>query len=270
MTKLIIVITGSTQGIGFGLARSFLALGCPVVINGRSQAATKRALSALSTEFDPNFILGAAGDVTDPTAMQSLWNSSIEMFGRVDIWINNAGWSGEQGSLWQRPFEEVAQVISTNVLGTINGAQVAMRGMLSQGHGAIYNMEGMGSDGRKHAGLTTYGTSKYAIHYLTKSLAIEAKNTPVLVGSLRPGMVVTNMITDRYIDRPEEWERARKIFNIIADSVENVTPWLANKMVENQKNDVVLAYSSSWKLLWRLLQQPFVKRNLFPDSPTGS
>ena len=51
--------------------------------------------------------------------------------------------------------------------------------MLAQGFGAIYNMEGMGSDGRKHAGLTMYGTSKYAVHYFTESLALEAKETPV-------------------------------------------------------------------------------------------
>ena len=138
-----------------------------------------------------------------------------------------------------------------------------MRGMLAQGFGAIYNMEGMGSDGRKHAGLTMYGTSKYAVHYFTESLALEAKETPVIVGGLRPGMVVTDLLTDRYKDRPEEWERAKKIFNIIADRVENVSPWLAKRMLANQKNGAVLAYSSTWKLLWRFVSQPFVRRDLF-------
>ena len=88
--------------------------------------------------------------------------------------------------------------------------------------------------GVKHAGLKIYGTSKYAVHYFTESLALEAKETPVIVGSLRPGMVVTDLLTERYKGRPEEWERAKKIFNIIADKVENVTPWLAKRMLANQ------------------------------------
>jgi len=76
-------------------------------------------------------------------------------------------------------------------------------------------------------------------------------------------MVITEMIVNRYRDRPEEWERAKKIFNIIADKVENVTPWLANKILANQKNGEIISYSSSWKLLWRFVSQPIFKRNLF-------
>jgi NAD(P)-dependent dehydrogenase (short-subunit alcohol dehydrogenase family) len=156
-------------------------------------------------------------------------------------------------------------VIATNVLGTIFGAQVAFRGMQAQGHGAIYNMEGMGSDGRMHAGLTFYGTTKSAIHYFTKSLALEAKDSPVIIGGLRPGMVATDMIRDRYKDRPEDWERAKSIFNIIAERVETVTPWLAEQMLINRKNDVILSYSSPWKLLRKFASSPFVKRQVFDD-----
>jgi short-subunit dehydrogenase len=138
-----------------------------------------------------------------------------------------------------------------------------MRGMLQQGYGAIYNMEGMGADGRKHAGLTLYGTSKYAIDYFTESLALEAKETPVIIGRLRPGMVFTDMIVDRYKDRPSDWERAKKIFNIIADTVENVSPWLVKRMLENHKSGAVLSYSSSLKLMGRFLKSRFIKRDLF-------
>ena len=257
------VITGSTRGIGLGLAEDFLSRGHSVTVSGRGQEAVKKVVASLASRFDAESVLGMACDVTNPAQVQALWDKSVERFGKVDIWVNNAGWSGEQGMVWERPEEELTGVITINLLGTTYGSQVAMKGMLAQGVGAIYNMEGMGSDGRKHAGLTLYGTSKYAVHYFTESLALEAKETPVLVGGLRPGMVVTGLITDRYKDRPEEWERAKKIFNIIADRVENVAPWLAKQMLENKKNGAMLAYSSTWKLLWRLVKQPFVKRNLF-------
>ena len=179
------------------------------------------------------------------------------------MWVNNAGWSGNEGMVWERPAAEVASVIATNVIGTVFGAQTAMRGMLTQGFGAVYNMEGMGSDGRKHVGLTMYGTSKYGVHYFSESLALEAKGMPVIVGSLRPGMVITGMITERYKDRPADWERVKKIFNIIAERPETVTPWLVEAMLANRKNGAILSFSSPWKLMWKFATSPFVKRDLF-------
>ena len=263
MKNKTIVITGSTRGIGYGLARAFLSLGCSVTVSGREEKTVEEAVAGFQSRFEAERVFGAACDVTNPSHLQALWDKSIDRFGKVDIWVNNAGWSGEQGLIWERPEGELYGVIATNVLGTAYGSQTAMRGMLAQGSGAIYNMEGMGGDGRKHAGLTMYGTSKYAVHYFTESLALEAKESPIIVGSLRPGMVVTELISNRYKDRPEEWERAKKVFNVIADRVENVSPWLANRMLTNQKNGTVLAYSSTWKLLWRLVSQPFVRRDLF-------
>jgi NAD(P)-dependent dehydrogenase (short-subunit alcohol dehydrogenase family) len=177
--------------------------------------------------------------------------------------VNNAGYSGEMGMVWERPAEEAQSVIATNLMGTILGSQAALRGMRSQGGGAVYNMEGMGGDRRKHAGLTFYGTTKYAIHYFTASLALEAKDTGIVVGGLRPGMVATDLLRDRYKDRPEEWERARKIFNILAERAESVTPWLARQMLDNQKNGAILSYSTPWKMYWKFISSPFVKRNVF-------
>jgi NAD(P)-dependent dehydrogenase (short-subunit alcohol dehydrogenase family) len=266
MTEKIIVITGSTRGIGYGLAESFLRLGCSIVVSGRSMETTERAVENLNAKYGKPRIFGIPCDVTDPEQVIDLWDGTIDRFGKVDIWINNAGYSGEMGMVWERPPKEVDSVIATNLLGTIYGAQVAFRGMQAQGFGAIYNMEGMGSDGRMHAGLTFYGTTKSAVHYFTKSFAMEAKETPIIVGGLRPGMVATDLLRDRYKDRPEDWERARKIFNIIAERIETVTPWLAEKILNNTKNDIILSYSSSWKLLWKFVSSPFMKRQVFDES----
>ncbi len=87
------------------------------------------------------------------------------------------------------------RLIRTNLLGTIHGSRAAMRGMLAQGGGAIYNLEGWGSDGKRRGGLAVYGTSKCAIRYFTLALADEAAGTPVLVGTLSPGMMVTGFLT---------------------------------------------------------------------------
>jgi NAD(P)-dependent dehydrogenase (short-subunit alcohol dehydrogenase family) len=221
------------------------------------------AAEKLMAKYGQDRVAGQACDVIDPAQVMELWEAARTRFGSVDLWVNNAGYAGEMAMVWDLPVEELQEVIQTNIVGTMLGAQTAMRGMKSQGYGAIYNMEGMGSDGRKHAGLSLYGTSKYAVHYFTESLAMEARDTGILIGSLRPGMVATDMIRDRYRDRPADWERAKRIFNIIAAPVERVTPWLAQAMLANQKNGAVLSYSSSLKLLWNFVRSPFVKEKVF-------
>ncbi len=265
MLEKIIVITGSTRGIGYGLAESFLQYGCSVIVSGRDTKSTEQAVRDLAVKYDEAHVLGIPCDVTIPEQVTALWERTTAHFGSVDIWVNNAGRSGDMGMVWEHQPEEVEPVIATNVLGTIYGSQVAFRGMQAQGQGAIYNMEGMGSDGRMHAGLTFYGTTKSAVHYFTKSLALEAKDTPIIIGGLRPGMVATGMIRDRYKDRPEDWERAKKIFNIIAERVEIVTPWLAKQMLDNRRNDVTLSFSSPLKLLWKFISSPFVKWQVFDN-----
>jgi NAD(P)-dependent dehydrogenase (short-subunit alcohol dehydrogenase family) len=90
-----IVITGSTRGIGYGLAEAFLSLGCSVTVSGRGEEAVEKAAAGLKSSFEAERVFGTACDVTDPSQLQALWDKSIEIFRKVDIWVNNAGWSGE-------------------------------------------------------------------------------------------------------------------------------------------------------------------------------
>jgi NAD(P)-dependent dehydrogenase (short-subunit alcohol dehydrogenase family) len=260
-----IVITGATRGIGFGLAKAFLERGCAVAVSGRAQTSVDDALRKLAGQFPQADLLGRICDVRQSGQVQALWDAAMEHWGAIDLWVNNAGISGPQALIWELPGVVPTDVINTNILGTLYGCQIAIQGMLKQGHGAIYNMEGMGSDGRMHAGLTSYGTSKYAISYFTRALAKELKAQPVIIGSLRPGMVVTTFLTDQYRHRPEEFERAKRIFNIIAERTETVTPWLAERMLTNTKSGVVLSYTSRLKLMWRFLTAPIIKRELFDE-----
>jgi hypothetical protein len=63
--------------------------------------------------------------------------------------------------------------------------------------------------------------------------------------------------------RPKEWERAKRIFNILAERVEHVALWLARRMLSNQRNGVSLSYSPAWKMLWKFIRSPFVQRQVF-------
>jgi NAD(P)-dependent dehydrogenase (short-subunit alcohol dehydrogenase family) len=261
----VIVITGSTRGIGFGLAEAFLSRSCAVVVSGRTATGVAAAVEKLQAEDATRQILGIPCDVSDFEQVQQLWDETVSQFGQVDIWINNAGLSGPQNLLWEQPPETAQVVVNTNLLGVIYGAKVAINGMLTQGSGAIYNMEGMGSDGRMHTGLSLYGMSKYGLKYLNDALAKEAKDTPILIGALRPGMVITALVLDQYRDRPDDWQKIKPIFNIIADRVETVTPWLADRMLANNKSGVRFNWSSTLKIMGRFITAPLNKRDIFTD-----
>jgi len=89
---------------------------------------------------------------------------------------------------------EVAPVVSTNITGLIDGSIIALAGMTQQGFGQIYNVYGHGSNDAKVSGLHVYGTTKRAVRYFTEALINDVAGTPVHVGTLSPGIVVTDFL----------------------------------------------------------------------------
>jgi NAD(P)-dependent dehydrogenase (short-subunit alcohol dehydrogenase family) len=92
-----------------------------------------------------------------------LCEEARQHFGRVDIWINNAGISHDMHNAWKLDHEEIRRVLDTNQRGTIYGTILPFRKMQQQGSSRIFNMEGLGSDGFMLDGLTVYGTTKSAL-----------------------------------------------------------------------------------------------------------
>jgi NAD(P)-dependent dehydrogenase (short-subunit alcohol dehydrogenase family) len=261
MDNKIIVITGSTRGIGFGLADSFLALGCAVVISGRQPQAVEQAIAKLSSQYGTERILGHPCDVTNYNQVQSLWDIAKSHFGRVDIWINNAGISHPRLNFWEQPPDVLETIIQTNILGVMYGSKVALTGMLAQGSGAVYNVEGLGSDGRLIPKMGIYGSTKAGLHYFNRALVNEVEGTPVLVGIIRPGMVLTDMLMGENARSSPDWEANQRIFSILAEPVEVVTPFLARKILVNHKNGTLISYLTGSRALMRFLTMPFKMQN---------
>jgi NAD(P)-dependent dehydrogenase (short-subunit alcohol dehydrogenase family) len=254
-----VVVTGSTRGIGFGLVKAFLRRGCGVAVSSRSAENVGRAAAELAAEFGNDRVFGQTCDVTDFPSVQSLWDASAKRFGAVDIWINNAGISHRRADLEAISPEDLRAVVETNLVGALFGARAAMRGMRERGSGAIYNLEGLGSDGRRMQGLHLYGLTKRAIAYLTDALADEVKGSGVIVGAIRPGMVLTEMITSQYTGREAEWRRVERMFRILAADVEEVTPWVADRVLANRRNGARIRYGGMGRMLRRT-----IRTGLFP------
>ncbi len=111
-------------------------------------------------------------------------------------------------------------------------------------------------------GLALYGTTKAALAFLDTSLIEEVKGKPVQVGSLMPGMVMTDMLLNQRSGDPADWERSKRAFNILADKVETVTPWLVDQILKNEQNGARIAWLNGMKIMGRFLTAPFTKRNV--------
>ncbi len=258
-----IVITGSTRGIGFGLAKAFLELGCSVVVSGRFDESVESARASLTKQFEPDRVIGIPCDVANCENVQTLWEKSAKALGAVDVWINNAGISHPQLDPWELTVDRTRAIVDTNILGTMHGARVAISEMLKQGHGAIYNLEGLGSAGRHVPGTALYGTTKAAIRYFTDALILETKGTPLIVGAISPGMVITDLIMGGLDRDAPDWPRAKRIFNILADRVETVTPWIAKRVLVNTKTGVRINWLTRSRAFSRFALAPFRNRDLF-------
>ena len=258
-----VVITGSTRGIGYSLATAFLERDCAVTISGRTAEAVNEAVTKLSTKYSKEIIYGFACDVTDFIKVQLLWEKAQAHFSGIDIWINNAGTAAPMMKFWELSPEQFDDVVLTNIVGTMYGTKVALTGMLTQGSGALYNLEGFGAKGRGMHGMTLYGSTKASVHFINRSLAMEIEGTPVITGAVAPGMVITDMITRQFIGREAELEKSKRILNIIGERAETVAPVLVEKILENKKNGVTITYSSSIRMMGKFLTAPFKKRDLF-------
>lgn len=256
----VVVITGSTRGIGHGLAKSFLERGCSVVVSGRGVGSIAAAVAELG---HPERVLGVACDVTVEADQQALWDAAVARFGRVDVWVANAGVSAPRLPVDEVPADAVRAVVQTNVLGVLHSAQVALRGMVPAGRGQLWLMEGFGSGRQSAAGMALYGSSKRSVSYLVKALQKEAKGTGVQVGALSPGIVVTDLLTADYDGQPEQLEKAMKVFRVLGDRVETVTPWLADKVLATDRGGARIAWLTAPKAASRFATAGVTKRDPF-------
>jgi NAD(P)-dependent dehydrogenase (short-subunit alcohol dehydrogenase family) len=256
------IITGGTRGIGAGLVRDFLLCGWNVAYSGTSEGSIEKSLRSLSGQFRKGNYIALKCDVTHEKDLKNLWKIAFKTFGRVDIWVNNAGITNERTPFYQIPPDIFTKIININVKGLMLATHIAYNRMLIQGFGSIYNMEGLGSDGRTISGLTPYGTSKRAVRYFTDAFAKEVKNGPVIVGTISPGMVLTEMTLKPLRKYPDENKQLGRIYNILANDPETVTPFLVRKMTENKKNGAKISWLSSWKVMKRFIFAPFSKRDI--------
>ena len=263
-----VVITGSTRGLGFEMARQFCMNGANVVINGINEKRLEDAVAKLREIASGSEVDGFAGDIATSGDIRGLVAYASGRFGSIDIWINNAGVNQPMKAIWELTEEEINALIDVDLRGAVLGSRAAMLQMEQQPNGGyIYNVEGYGSNDARMLGLNMYGTSKRAVTHLTRAFAEELaeRGSKVKAGRLSPGIMYTDFTVQslggkEQIDLPE---KTKNFYNIMGDHPDVVAEFLVRKMLANTKNNVHIEWLTGGKVFRRLITAPFSKKKKY-------
>ena len=188
----VVLITGSTRGIGKEFAMGFAREGADVIINGRNPEkanAVAKEVEALGVQS-----LGVAGDVSSPQEVSRMVEEAIQRFGRIDILINNAGVNPFILEAEKIKVEGWDEVMNVNLKGVFLCCQAVGKKMIEQGGGKIINIASViGFLGEQ--GFLPYSVTKAGVMVMTKVLAFEWSKYNIRINAIAPGFVAGGMNT---------------------------------------------------------------------------
>ena len=182
------VVTGAGRGIGEGIARVLAGAGASVVCAARRAEEIERVAAAINAEGGR--AIAVATDVTRPDALNTLADRAVAAFGRLDIWVNNAGGSPLQKPLIELPVEEWDATLALNLSAIFHAVRAAMRHMADGGR--IVNISSIASED-VYQGSGHYSAAKAGVNMLTRTLAHEL-GPKVRVNAILPGFVPTEVM----------------------------------------------------------------------------
>ncbi len=179
----VVVITGASRGIGAGLAADSAARGMRLGLCARTVPVAPPGASAVV----------ASVDVADAAALDAFADEVVRHFGRIDLWVNNAGVLDPIGPLADASPAALARHVDTNVLGVAHGSAVFARHVRSRpGTGSLVNISS-GAAATPYRGWAPYCASKAAVEMLTEVVGLEERGAGLLAYAVSPGVVDTDM-----------------------------------------------------------------------------
>ncbi|CAM8914626.1 unnamed protein product [Rhodiola kirilowii] len=257
-----VVITGSTRGLGKALAREFLLSGDRVVVASRSPDSVKMTIKELEEIIQEGIaagdsrhknlasakVVGIACDVCNHDDVKKLADYAVSQFGSIDIWINNAGMNKGFRPLLEFTDEDITQIVSTNLIGSLLCTREAMQVMKNQGKGGhIFNMDGAGSGGSSTPLTAAYGATKCGLRQLQSSLLKECKRSNIGVHTASPGMVLTDLLLSG------STIQNKQMFNIICELPETVARTLVPRIRIVKGNGKAINYLTPPRILLALV-----------------
>ena len=192
-SQKIAIVTGANRGIGFETCRQLSQQGIRTILTSRDETKGQAAVRNLREERGE--IIYHQLDVTDLGSISRLRSFVDENFDQLDILVNNAGVFLDRGtSVFDLPLEILRETLEVNFIGALNMCQAFVPLMQSQGFGRIVNVSsGMGSLNNMGGHSAAYKLSKAAMNALTRIMADELRDDNILVNTMAPGWVRTDM-----------------------------------------------------------------------------
>jgi glucose 1-dehydrogenase len=254
MRNKIVVITGSTRGFGYAIARAMLEAGATVVISGRSERALTTAARTLGK-------LGRVSalrcDVRVERQVYALARKVVREFGRIDVWVNNAGYSAVAGMMVDIQPKEALDMFLANDLGTLYGTRAALHFMVERTSGTLVNVYGAGSFLRPASPTGLYGATKAWISSFTRSLAKEITGTGVRLIGFSPGMLLTDMLQKPTVAGERGRELMKNygfVLRLLAGSPDRAAERLVNAVRSNRRPFVEYRLFKPWTPLLGLVR----------------
>lgn len=262
-----VVITGSARGFGYAMIELFYKNNFNVVVTDINENELDKAVNKLAMIESDGEILSFNVDVTKSSDIDVVIQETVLEFGGIDIWINNAGVNQPNKPIWELDEEEINRLIDIDIKAVVNSTRLVINQMNKQGYGAIYNVEGHGSNDATITGLSIYGMSKRAVTYFTDALIHETKekNINITIGKITPGIMITNFISTSLGDGKKIIldDKTKKIYNILGDYPETIAKFMVSKIIKNKKKYPKFVFLSNRRAAWRFMTSGFNKKNYF-------
>ncbi|CAA0823324.1 Probable chlorophyll(ide) b reductase NYC1-chloroplastic [Striga hermonthica] len=270
-----VVITGSTRGLGKALAREFLLSGDRVVVTSRNPESVDLTIKELAENLKQVIfatggtskqhlrhakVVGISCDVSNPEDVRKLANFAVTAIGPIDIWVNNAGTNKGFRPLLQFNDDDIQQIVSTNLVGSILCTREALQIMGGQTKGGhIFNMDGAGSGGSSTPLTAVYGSTKCGLRQLQSSLLKECRRSKVGVHTASPGMVLTDLLLSG------SSVQNKQMFNIICELPETVARTLVPRMRVVKGSGKAINYLTPPRILLALVTAWLRRGRWFDD-----
>ena len=207
----VVIITGSDQGFGKALAKAFISNGSKVVISSNEKKNLKIVAGELSSDY-------FTADVTSAKDIKKLGEYVFKKYGKIDIWINNAGIQIAPSNIENIDAKNLHRLFDINFFGYFYGCQTAISFMKKVGEGTIVNINSTaGLEGKPE--ISAYSSSKFAICGMTESIRKEITDPNIKIYEVFPGGMQTELYREKY---PADFKEYMNVDYVVKKVVENL------------------------------------------------
>jgi len=193
-----IIITGAAMGLGLAAAIECASREANLALIDFNAESLEKAKVSISEQFPQVKLITIVADVSDESAVKSYVEKTLETFGRIDGFYNNAGIEGRQAPMTEYDIDMFKKVIDINLLGVYYGMRYVIPVMQKQNYGRIVNVASVGGI-RGVMNQTPYVASKHAVSGMTKNAALEYARFGITTNAIAPGAILTPMVAEAFV-----------------------------------------------------------------------